>query len=91
VDAAVAEEEAAAAEAEADGVVDDVRPPVPADPKRTLSDAERMLIFFEVVQAQDDGHSVIASRDLVAKKYGLPSARVASVEEEGIAKNWAPL
>ena len=62
-------------------------------PKRhgKLTDGLRMLVFLELVQAQDEGTTVSKSRTRVSEKYSLTMAQVMEIETEGRQKTWAPL
>jgi hypothetical protein len=56
-----------------------------------LTEGLRMLIFLEIVQAQDEGLTVVRSRARVGGKYRLTDAQLAAIEQEGVEKTWAPL
>ena len=50
--------------------------------------SERRAIFKAVVEAQDLGTSLQASRELVAKRFGISEERVRSIEKEGLEEEW---
>jgi hypothetical protein len=51
----------------------------------------RQAIFAALVQAQDEGKPVRASRALVAGRYGVSAADVEAIEREGLRHHWPPL
>jgi len=55
------------------------------------SDDRRRAIFADLVSAQDEGHSVPASRELVAGRYGVSVEEVQAIEREGLDNGWPPL
>jgi len=56
-----------------------------------VPDDRRRAIFAAVVEAQDAGHSVRASRELVAARYGISTQEVEAIEREGLDEGWPPL
>ena len=56
-----------------------------------LPDDRRRVIFADLVNAQDEGLSVPASRDRVAERYGVTPEDVREIEREGLAAGWPPL
>jgi len=44
-----------------------------------------------VVEAQDGGMGVAASRAAVAAQFGVSEAEVKDIEREGLAAGWPPL
>lgn len=56
-----------------------------------LTEALQMLIFLELVQAQDEGTSVRESRERLMQKYGLTLEQIRMIEDTGRANTWAPL
>jgi hypothetical protein len=56
-----------------------------------VQESLRMLIFLELVQAQDAGSSVERSRAELAAKYRLSLPQIIAIENEGLAASWAPL
>ena len=63
----------------------------PDEPAVTLTQDRRRAIFRAVVEAQDGGATVDASRADVGQKYQVTVAQVRAVEKEGLSKNWPPL
>lgn len=55
------------------------------------SDDLRRTIFAALVAAQDEGHSVPASRELVAARFGVSVEQVQAIEREGLDRGWPPL
>jgi hypothetical protein len=53
--------------------------------------SERREVFKAVVEAQDLGTPLQASRELVAKRFGISEERVRSIEKEGLEEEWPPL
>ncbi|QDU19728.1 hypothetical protein [Urbifossiella limnaea] len=51
----------------------------------------RKDIFRAVVEAQDGGMTVAASRAAVAGQFGVSEAEVKDIEREGLAGGWPPL
>lgn len=51
----------------------------------------RRAIFRAVVEAQDGGQSVSASRADAAKRFEVSEVEVKAIEQEGLEKNWPPL
>ena len=52
---------------------------------------QRQSIFLAVVQAQDEGMSVAASRAEAAKRYSVTEAQIKEIEAEGLDQQWPPL
>lgn len=50
----------------------------------------RREMFVAVVTAQDEGLSVWASRELVARRFGVDVEVVRAVESEGLDGKWPP-
>jgi hypothetical protein len=69
------------------------RPDRPAASARgnPLSTGERMLIFLELVLAQDSGGSVAASRASILQKFHLDPRALDAIEAEGVERDWPPL
>lgn len=53
--------------------------------------ARRREIFFALVEAQDGGLSVLASREKVATEQGVSVKDLLNIEKEGLQKEWPPL
>jgi hypothetical protein len=51
----------------------------------------RQLIFKAVVEAQDGGQSVAASRAEAAKRFSVTEEQVKEIEREGSVNSWPPL
>jgi hypothetical protein len=56
-----------------------------------LSQEERRKVFLALVEAQDSGLTVLQSRKVVAKRFGLTDRQVRAIEEEGLDGQWPPL
>lgn len=52
---------------------------------------QRRAIFRALLDAQDAGQSVSASRAAVADQFGVSEDQVKEVEREGIDQQWPPL
>lgn len=61
------------------------------DTTSTSAAAPRQDIFRAVVEAQDGGMAVAASRTAVAARFGVSEADVRDIEREGLAAGWPPL
>lgn len=57
----------------------------------TLTVERRRAIFRTIVEAQDEGATVDASRTAAAEKYGVTEGQVKSIEREGLEQQWPPL
>lgn len=62
---------------------DETTNPPAADPRKD--------IFRAVVEAQDGGMAVAASRAAVAEQFGVTEDEVRDIEREGLAGGWPPL
>jgi hypothetical protein len=51
----------------------------------------RQVIFKALVEAQDGGLGVAASRAAVAKQFAVTEDQVRDIEREGSANQWPPL
>lgn len=60
-----------------------------ADETATLE--QRQEVFRAVVEAQDRGDTVAASRTEAARRFSLTEEQVKAIEREGLAKEWPPL
>jgi hypothetical protein len=56
-----------------------------------LPESQRKEIFDALVDAQDHEMSVLHSRELVAKRFGVTDAEVREIEREGLDRQWPPL
>lgn len=62
------------------------------DPQHPATTVEqRRAIFRALLDAQDAGASVHASRAAVASQFGVSEEQVKEVESEGIDQQWPPL
>lgn len=52
---------------------------------------QRQVIFKALVEAQDGGLSVTASRTAVAKQFAVSEEQVKRIEREGSDNQWPPL
>jgi hypothetical protein len=57
----------------------------------SLPEPRRKEIFLALVEAQDGGASVVESRRLIAKRFGLTVQQVRRVEQEGLDNEWPSL
>jgi hypothetical protein len=48
-------------------------------------------IFRALVEAQDEGLSIAASRDEIARRFSVTVDDVKEIEREGLANQWPPL
>lgn len=51
----------------------------------------RQSIFRALVESQDGGLNVIASRAEVARQFSVTEEQVKEIEREGLANQWPPL
>ncbi len=51
----------------------------------------RQIIFRVLVEAQDGGQSVAASRATAAHQFSVSEEQVKEIEREGLAQQWPPL
>ncbi len=63
----------------------------PRDPAETIPADQRQAIFRAVVEAQDEGKSVDASRADAAERFGVTADQVRAIEREGLENQWPPL
>ena len=61
------------------------------DPAEPIAQERRKEVFRAVVEAQDGGAAVAASRAEVARRFGITEAQVRAIEQEGMANQWPPL
>jgi len=52
---------------------------------------QRQIIFRTLVEIQDGGLSVAASRTEVAQRFSVTEDQVKDIEREGLAQQWPPL
>jgi hypothetical protein len=60
-------------------------------PVETLTVDRRRAIFRALVEAQDEGMSVEASRADAARKFAVTESDVKAIEREGLENEWPPL
>ena len=58
---------------------------------KPLTQQQRMAVFRALVEAQDGGLSVPASRKAISQEYGLSDVQVRRIEQEGLDAGWPPL
>jgi 2-hydroxychromene-2-carboxylate isomerase len=58
---------------------------------KEITENRRKMIFRAIVNAQDQKLSVIESRRLIAKRYGLTESQIRRIEQEGLDRQWPPL
>jgi hypothetical protein len=58
---------------------------------KALSESLRKEIFLALVEAQDAAMSVLQSRKVVAKRFGVSDRQVHQIEQEGLDNEWPPL
>jgi hypothetical protein len=66
-------------------------PAAPGPDPPAQADQLNRAAFRALVDAQDRGLSVPASRKAVAKKFDWSEDDVRAVEEEGLTRGWPPL
>lgn len=52
---------------------------------------QRQVIFKTLVEVQDGGLNVAASRTEIAKRFSVTEDQVKDIEREGLAQQWPPL
>ena len=60
-------------------------------PTHTLPEDVRKAVFAALVEAQDAGATVAASRERVAARFEVTVKQVQKVEREGVEREWPPL
>jgi hypothetical protein len=63
----------------------------PQDSVEQLTEDRRKAVFLAVVEAQDGGMSVGASRAEAARKFAITEKQVEEIEREGLDQQWPPL
>jgi hypothetical protein len=61
------------------------------DNPEPFSESRRKEIFRALVDTQDQQVSVLQSRALIAKRFGIDTRQLKSIEQEGIDNDWPPL
>lgn len=64
---------------------------MPDSTTQTLTVDQRRAIFRALLEAQDAGASVPASRSDVGEKFAVTEEQVKEIEAEGIEHQWPPL
>lgn len=59
--------------------------------ENSLPVERRQTVFLALVEAQDGGLNVVASRAEVAQKFALTEEQIKDIEREGLANQWPPL
>jgi hypothetical protein len=59
--------------------------------ERTLPEEQRRAIFLALVDAQDQGASVLNSRKAIAEHFAIRDNQVRQIEDEGLDNEWPPL
>jgi hypothetical protein len=67
------------------------RPVTPDDPAEMIPADQRQVIFRAVVEAQDGGMTVEASRADAVDRFGVTADQVKAIEREGLDNQWPPL
>ena len=60
-------------------------------PDNAIPIDSRQTIFRALVEAQDGGLSVMASRADIALRFSVTEDDVKNIEREGLANQWPPL
>ena len=60
-------------------------------PTHALPEDRRKAAFAALIEAQDAGATVAASRQQVADQFGVTVKQVEAVEREGLSRQWPPL
>jgi hypothetical protein len=60
-------------------------------PEQLLPEPLRRQIFAVLVEVQDQGVNVMASRRIVAAQFRVTEHQVWRIEQEGSDKDWPPL
>ncbi len=62
-----------------------------SEPADEIPLEQRQVIFKALVEAQDGGKGVAASRTEAAQRFSVTEEQVKDIEREGLAKQWPPL
>jgi hypothetical protein len=57
----------------------------------TTTETRKKDLFLKLVESQDGGASVSASRKQMAEEFSITVDEVVSIEREGISSRWPPL
>jgi hypothetical protein len=63
----------------------------PNDTAETIPADQRQTIFRAVVEAQDGGMTVEASRNDAVERFGVTEDQIKAIEREGLDNQWPPL
>jgi hypothetical protein len=61
------------------------------EPTGEIPVEQRQVIFRAIVEAQDAGMSVAASRKDAAERFSVSEEKIKEIEQEGLANQWPPL
>ena len=64
---------------------------MPQQTVKSIPLERRREVFLTLVEAQDGGLSVSASRKATAERFGLNEQQVRRIEQEGLDGEWPPL
>jgi len=64
---------------------------VSRQPEDDLPLEQRQAIFLALVESQDGGLNVAASRAEIAKRFSVTENQVKDIEREGLSNQWPPL
>jgi hypothetical protein len=64
---------------------------VSSQPSDDLPVEQRQAIFLALVESQDGGMSVVASRAEIARRFSVTEKQVKEIEQEGLSNQWPPL
>lgn len=62
-----------------------------SEPTSDIPIDRRQTIFRSLVESQDGGLSVTASRTEIARRFSVTEEQVKDIEREGLANQWPPL
>ena len=71
-------------------VVAELLVPQNQDPEY-LSEPRRKEIFRALVDAQDNKLSILQSRAMITRRFGVSAKQLQNIEREGIDNDWPPL
>jgi hypothetical protein len=56
-----------------------------------FSEPRRKEIFRALVDAQDHKFSILQSRAIITRRFGVSTKQLQDIEQEGIDNDWPPL
>jgi hypothetical protein len=62
-----------------------------SEPADEIPVEQRQMIFKALVEAQDGGQSVAASRAEAARRFSVSEDQIKEIEREGMNNQWPPL